>query len=76
MLSSNKIIRVFSYIYETKTYQLNSEGSHFDPTIVSQFEEIAPLMYEKTHGISESQAKSLLEPMINKYFSINLMDNK
>jgi hypothetical protein len=30
-------------------------------------------MYEKTHGISEDDAKKLLEPLINKYFSIDLI---
>lgn len=59
---------------EAMNYIRAQSGSHFDPAIVSQFEEIAPLMYKKTHGINESEAKSLLEPMINKYFSINLID--
>lgn len=61
---------------EAMNYIRTQSGSHFDPTIVAQFEEIASLMYEKTHGVSESEAKSLLQPMINKYFSINLIENE
>ena len=57
-------------------YIKTQSGSHFDPTIVSQFEEIAPLMYEKTHSISESEEKSLLAPMIDEYFSIDIIENE
>jgi len=59
---------------ETMDYMRSQSGSHFDPSIILLFENLAPFMYEKTHGISEDEAKKLLEPMIIKYFSVDLMD--
>jgi hypothetical protein len=51
-------------------------GSHFDPSVMSEFEGLAKYMHERTHGISEHDAKKLLEPLIQKYFSVDLIDQE
>jgi len=39
-------------------YIKTQSGKHFDPSIVSQFEGLATMVYEKTHGVSEEDAKN------------------
>lgn len=58
---------------EAMSYIMEHSGSHFDPFVISEFEGLALHMYEKTHGISESDAKKLLDPLIKKYFSVDLI---
>lgn len=72
-LCSNRPYKDKIEFSETMNYIMEQSGSHFDPSVVSAFEGLAPFMYERTHGISESDAKKLLDPLIKKYFSIDLI---
>lgn len=58
------------------SYMREQSGSHFDPSVMSEFEGLAKYMHERTHGISEHDAKKLLEPLIQKYFSVDLIDQE
>lgn len=59
---------------EAMDYIKTQSGKHFDPSVVSVFDGMARSMYEQTRDITELDAKALIEPLISKYFSVDLLD--
>lgn len=59
---------------EAVKYINEQSGKHFDPTVVTKFENLSLYLYEKTHGLTEQGAKNLVEPLIAKYFSVDFLD--
>jgi len=59
---------------EVVSYIKEQSGTHFDPAVVAAFSGIADTLYTKTQGLSEVDTKKLLEPLVQKYFSVDLVD--
>ncbi|WP_428033464.1 HD-GYP domain-containing protein [Amphritea sp.] len=49
---------------------IGDSGSHFDPEIVQVFKKIALGVYQRLDGISEGEAKALLQERVHYYFGL------
>lgn len=48
-----------------------SSGTHFDPAVLAQFTDLAPMIRDCLEGLDESNVKALMEAMVVRHFYSN-----